>query len=67
MTCSVPPFTGPLSPPFTDCVSDAWSWSVAGGGGVELVVVRSGVLAAGDGELWGSGVGVRSDRGEPDL
>lgn len=27
----------------------------------------SGVLAAGDGELWGSGVGVRSDRGEPDL
>lgn len=65
VTC--PSFTWPLSPPFTAGVSDAWSWSVAGNGGVELVVVRSGVLAAGDGELWGSGVGVRSDLGEPDL
>lgn len=75
MTCSAPPFIGALPPsgsPLIDGVSGAWSWSTsgAGGGGVELVVLvvaRSGELAAGDGELWGSGVGVRSDRGEPDL
>lgn len=35
------------------------------GGGVELMAFRSGVLASGDGELRGSGVGVRSGRGEP--
>lgn len=33
----------------------------------QVAAGMSGVLAAGDGELWGSGVGVRSDRGDPDL
>lgn len=72
MTCSAPPFIGALPPsgsPLIDGLSGAWSLSRSGaaGGGVELVAVRSGELAAGDKELWGSGVGVRSDRGEPDL
>lgn len=75
MTGSVPPFIGalPLSgSPLIDGVSAAWSWSwsaVCCGCMVlvVLVVVRSGELAAGEGELWGSGVDVRSDRGEPDL
>lgn len=78
VTGSVPPLTGVLpvsGSPLTDGVSGGCSWSRSGGGGggggVELVLgfvlVRSGVLAAGDGELWGSGVGVRSDQGEPDL
>lgn len=74
VTCSVPPLDGvlPLSgSPLTDGVSGPWSWSGSGAGDgcVELVVlaVRSEVLAAGDGELCGSGVGVRSERGEPDL
>lgn len=77
VTGSAPPFIGALPPsgsPLIDGVfaawSWSWSWSAAGGGCTELLVlvaVRSGELAAGDGELWGSGVGVRSDRGEPDL
>lgn len=73
MTGSAPSLTGALPPsgsPLIDGVSAAWSCSEAGGGGVELVMfveLRSGELAAGDGELWGSGVGVRSDRGEPDV
>lgn len=64
MTCSAPPFIGGLlssDSPLIDGVSGSRS------GGVVLVAVRSGVLAAGDGELWGSGVGVRSDLGEQDL
>lgn len=54
--------------PLMDGVSGARSWAVTGAVGVEVAVVRSGVLAAGegDGELLGSGVGVRSDLGEPD-
>lgn len=68
------PFIGATPPsgsPLTGGGSAAWSWLSSGapGGGVEwegVLLVRSGMLAAGDGELWGSGVGVRSDRGEPD-
>lgn len=74
VTCSSP-FIGatPLSgPSLTGGGSAVWFWmsSGAAGGGVErepVLFVRSGMLAAGDGELWGSGDGVRSDRGEPDL
>lgn len=75
MTGSAPPLTEALQSsgsPLIDGVSTTGSrsWSGAGGGGVELlvtVVVRSGELAAGDGELWGSGVSVLSERGEPAL
>lgn len=60
------PATGAASPtpPFSGGVPGAPPRSSSGG--VEVAAVRSGVLAAGEGELWGSGVGVRSDRGEQD-
>ena len=67
----------PLMEGVSMATSSAWAGGEGGGGGGGVGVgvepgstaVRSGVLAAGEGEaeLPGSGVGERSERGDPDL